>query len=548
MINQYSPPPSGLYPGASVWTYLRDSGGPSQEQSVDQQAQEVKAYCGWYSFALVKIFQDIARSGGSVIGRDEFISMIDLTDDKASRPKAILIWNFARFARDIDDFYFNKITLKRRGIILHSLTNPIPADDSGARFIEFGINWANEEKRRQTSRDVKRALQALVSKGFSPGAPPRGYTAVKVAIGEKRDGTPRIVSKWEPDPVLAELVKQAWQLRAQGKSYKEIGQATGGKLYTATNSWPTFFKNKGYLGIGKSGDLEVEDHHEPLITWELWEAVQKIHEAHPRQGKHGQLNHPRRVGNPTILSGLTFCIECGAMMTHSPGNRKHPWLHYICGQKDRHGAKSCNSRRVGAVNAEQQILTVVLNQVLTPDYLLDAIEETKKQLDSTAEIERQVKAITRKIEELKIAIRRNLDTIEKTGSAAAQDRLKEREAEQAQQQADLERLQLQLRTAQTEITSEAIDIILAAWRAQFDQLQESGNVRELKAWLLQFLSKIELGYNRAKIFYTYPVIDLLPRDVKYTNNVFDLQGVAKTWDKKFVMVEWSVKSGTSPND
>jgi hypothetical protein len=353
-------------------------------------------------------------------------------------------------------------------------------------------------------------LRSLVSKGYSPGIPPRGYIAVKVTIGEKRDGVPRIVSKWEPDPILSEYVKIAWQMRAQGKSYQEITEATQGKLYTGNNSWHSFFRNKAYLGIGKSGDLEVPDHHEPLITWDLWEAVQKV--FGPPREKKGRLNHPRRVGNPNIFSGFTYCMECGAMMTHSPGNKNKPWLHYICGTKDRHGVTACRSRRIGAVNAETRILASVLNQVLTVEYLSEAITETKKQMDSTSELKRQIKADKRKLEDLEIAIQRTLNTIEKTNSVAAQkslaQRLDLREAERIQTKSNLERLELQLMAAQTEITPEAMEIILAAWRAQFDQIQESGNVRELKAWLLQFVSRIELGYNRARIFYTYPMIDL----------------------------------------
>lgn len=508
MSNQYASPPPGLQAGARVWAYLRDSGGPSQDQSTDQQEQEVRAYCKRHGLVLVRIFRDVARSGGSTIGRAEFMSMIDLSEDPAGRPQALLIWNFARFARDYNDFVYYKATLTKRGILVHSLTDQIPLDDFAGRIVETVISLANEEKRRQTSRDVKRGLKSLVSKGFSPGVPPRGYMAIKVTIGEKRDGMPRVVSKWEPDPVLAELVKIAWQLRAQGKSYQEITRATHGQLYTGSNSWHSFFRNKAYLGIGKSGDLEVPDHHEPLTTWELWEAVQKLYDAHPLSGKKGQLNHPRRVGNPTILSGFTYCLECGAMMTHSPGNKKKPWVHYMCGRKDRHGPASCRSKRIGAVNAEQQILAAILGQVLTADYLSEAIAETKKQLDSTPELERQIKATRRDLESLDIAIQRNLNTIEKTGSPAAQDRLKQREAEKSQLQADLEKLSMQLATARAEITPQAIDIILAAWRAQFDRLQQSGNVRELKAWLLQFISRIELGYNRARIFYTYPMIAL----------------------------------------
>lgn len=137
------------------------------------------------------------------------------------------------------------------------------------------------------------------------------------------------------------------------------------------------------------------------------------------------------------------------------------------------------------------------------------IDETKKQLDSTAELERQIKAARRRLEELEIAIQRHLNTIEKFGSTAAQERLQQREVEKAQTQGELKRLDLQLATARTEITAEAIGVIIAAWRAQFDQLQKSGTLREIKAWLVQFVSRIELGYNRARIFYTYPMIDLL---------------------------------------
>src|SRR5262245_52125352 len=112
MQDSYSPPPPGLVAGARVWAYLRDSGGPSQEQSVEQQEREIIAYCKQYGLMLVRVFRDVARSGGSVIGRDEFMAMIDLSQDAAARPRAVLIWNFARFARDYNDSVYYKAKLK----------------------------------------------------------------------------------------------------------------------------------------------------------------------------------------------------------------------------------------------------------------------------------------------------------------------------------------------------------------------------------------------------------------------------------------------------
>jgi len=163
-----------------------------------------------------------------------------------------------------------------------------------------------------------------------------------------------------------------------------------------------------------------------------------------------------------------------------------------------------------------------VNQVLTPEYLAGVIAETKKHLDSTEEIQRQIQAEQRRLEDLEIAIERTLNTIERTGSQAAQDRLTQREAERAQVKGKIDQLTMELAAARLEITPEAMTIILAAWRDQLARLQETGSVRELKAWILQFVARVELGYNTAKIFYTYPLKDILS-----LQNAFPLRGGTK---------------------
>src|SRR5687767_3347815 len=116
MTNQYSPPPPGLPPGSHVWAYLRDSGGPRQGESIDQQEQEVKAYCNRYGLVLTRIFRDEARSGGSDVGRDEFMVMVDAITDKTLRPQGLIIWDFARFARNEIDSSYYKASIRKLGI------------------------------------------------------------------------------------------------------------------------------------------------------------------------------------------------------------------------------------------------------------------------------------------------------------------------------------------------------------------------------------------------------------------------------------------------
>ena len=76
----YYPPPKNLLTNSLVWAYYRDSGGESQEQSVSQQKTEIEAYCQRHGLILAHIFADVAKSGGSVVGRDSFLDMIDLSE------------------------------------------------------------------------------------------------------------------------------------------------------------------------------------------------------------------------------------------------------------------------------------------------------------------------------------------------------------------------------------------------------------------------------------------------------------------------------------
>jgi len=100
-----------------------------------------------------------------------------------------------------------------------------------------------------------------------------------------------------------------------------------------------------------------------------------------------------------------------------------------------------------------------------------------------------------------------LRTIEKTGNESAQVLLTQLGNEWRDIRATTERLRLQLKQSQIEITPEAIPYIVECWRDQFNSLQEAGTIREIKHFKMIFIKHIELGYNRDRIYYTYPVTD-----------------------------------------
>ncbi len=257
-----------------------------------------------------------------------------------------------------------------------------------------------------------------------------------MVIGEKRDHTARVVSKWVPDSELWDLVKLAWRMRAEGRSYGDIQKATCGKIFRAVNCWATFFRNKTYLGIQKFGDLEITDHHEPAITWQVWEAVQKLKGVYPRG-----LNHPRRIAYPSLLSGLAVCLECGATMIYHTSAPSDGWAYYICNKKDRqrHVENACKSRRVNEHRADKVILETVLNRILTPAFLEELIEETRQQMSDTSSLDLEINQKKTMLEGLDRGIQRLLDLVEvgdvNTGDAIA--RLNQRQAERARTESEI---------------------------------------------------------------------------------------------------------------
>ena len=501
-------PPSALKPGVTVWGYLRDSGGASQEKSVPQQEARIREWCKEHSLHLARIFADIGKSGGSVEGRENFLQMIDLTQDEKSRPAGIIVWNLARFSRDVDDADFFKSTLRRRGILIHSLTDAIP-EGQFSGVIEKLIDTANAEYRRQNSLAVKRSIQDLIKQGYMTGTPARGYRAAQEVNGKKRDGTERKVSRWIPDPELFDLVKIAWRLRAEGKSYNDIMRATDGKLYKSTTCFPSFFANKSYLGIGKWGQLEIENHHEAAIDTETWERVQAIQRLDPRAG----LRNPMRIAHPSMLSGLAYCGHCGAAMGHRSmkHHKKYKWPFYYCGDRERaKGFSSCKSKRISAKKVNALVLDAILNRILTPSYFNALLDETKKLYVDTETIDAQLSQKRLDLSYTERAIKNLLELVEAFGvNESAKERLRQKELEKLNLIQEIKDIETRKRLIKIEVTPEALALVFEQWRKQIIDADKNNDVAAVRALLAGFIDRVEIESPNVTIRYKYPIQSLI---------------------------------------
>ncbi len=498
-------PPSTLPAGARVWAYLRDSGGDSQEQSVGQQEREIVRYCDRHGLALARIFTDEARTGGTDRNRDLFTEMVDSTADPKARPVGLLVWSLSRFARNQTDAPYYRAILRKRGVVIHSLTEMLP-DDPTSIVIEAVYDFTNAEKLRQTSRDVKRALHELVSRGYAPGGvPPTGYIAVREVIGRKRDGTDRVVPRWVEDPERWAMGCEAWRAFDQGATYNDLQLATGGKFFSDRTMWSYFFRNRTYTGLFIYGGIEYPDHHPAMVDPATFERVQtRLKANQAKKHAQGDPNHPRRLHHPTLLSGLATCAHCGSAICYRPDPKRN-WEAYICGLKVRRNSAACPSRRVSARKADRAVLDGVINQVLDVNLLGGLMAEVESQLGDTDLLDREARRLDKDIAENKGRIANLMDYLKTFGSGAVRNELAKEESSLAELEVKRNELEHRRRAARLKVTPEAIVTVFDIWRGELAQARADGDVVRSQRLLRHFVSEVKLEYNRATVEFSFPI-------------------------------------------
>jgi site-specific DNA recombinase len=416
--------------GSSIVAYLRDSGGESQDLSICQQESAIQEWAFRNGLTITKIFKDEAKPGSSLIGREDFSKMIHYLR-AAKQPEAgLVIWNYQRFSRSLDDSQFYRADIRRHGYLFYSLNDSIPEGPIGKLF-EAIIDWKNEQFLSDLSLDVKRGLAHLVTAyGAVPGNPPAGFMREPIDVGKRRDGSPHIVHRWVPNPAAWEACKIAWQMRARRATLHQIHAAT--HLYPAINSYNTFFKNRLYLGELHYAGITITGYCEALIDQNTWDAVQSITVHRSTQSNP---DHPRRANSTYLLSGLVHCALCGSAMvghTISFKAKEQVYEYYQCSAG--HRRHDCTAEQIPRQMLETVVMATIAGEIINPA----TIATHQTELDRTAESEATLIAAERAETNKRLAhTRRRLanvvETIAELGkSPALTEKLRALEAEQTE--------------------------------------------------------------------------------------------------------------------
>ncbi len=486
--------------GVKAVLYARVSSERQAEKdlSIPAQLKALRQYADKQGCRVVQQFVDEAQSARTA-DRPEFQKMMVLARQKVPPFTVILVWKLSRFARNREDSILYKSMLRKHGVQIVSINEPI--DDSPAgRMLEGMIEVVDEFYSANLASDTIRGLNENASRGFlNGGCAPYGYRRVKVRV----DGQEK--ARLEVDPVQAPVAKRIFKMCLDGMGVKEIAKklnAEGCKTragqpwtntvvhYMLTNETYTgalifnryrYFKPSG----GKPQKLHrIENTHPALVTREEFARVGKLlHARSPR------MTHPRTIGSEYLLSGLLFCGTCGAKMigTTAKGGR---FTYYGCQSYLKRGRAACNAGLMGQRFLEDRIIENLREEVLTDKNLSDLVRMVNEERglarrssrQRVTEVETQVKTLQGRLERLYLALESGHVGLADIGPRikalreqveAAEDRRAGIEAEEA----------APVRLDSPDVRRQVGDM---------RRLLDDGTIMERKAWLRTWVKRVEV--------------------------------------------------------
>ncbi|MFR7604479.1 MAG: recombinase family protein [Oscillospiraceae bacterium] len=292
------------------------------------------------NWELYAIFADEGISGTNTKKRKEFNRMIECA--KNGDFDLIITKEISRFARNTLDSIFYTRDLKKHGVGVIFLNDNINTLDGDAELRLAIMSSIAQEESRKTSERVKWGQKRQMEQGVVFGRSMLGYDVKdgKMTINEEGakivrlifhkfvdegKGTHVIARELREEGIEPMRVKE-WQntviLRVI-RNEKYCGDLVQKKTFT-----PDFLSHEKKYNRGQEEFVIIKDHHEPIISRELFDKANRILDA-KSLSQEGKAKHSNRYP----FSGKIKCGRCGASYvarykTRKDGSRYKAWRCY----------------------------------------------------------------------------------------------------------------------------------------------------------------------------------------------------------------------------
>lgn len=289
---------------------------------------------------LYAIFADEGISGTNTKKRKEFNRMIECA--KNGDFDLIITKEISRFARNTLDSIFYTRDLKKHGVGVIFLNDNINTLDGDAELRLAIMSSIAQEESRKTSERVKWGQKRQMEQGVVFGRSMLGYDVKdgKITINEEGAKIVRLifhkfVDEGKGTHVIARELREEGILPCRVKEWQNTvilrvirNEKYCGDLVQKKTFTPDFLSHEKKYNRGQEEFVIIKDHHEPIISRELFDKANRILDA-KSLSQEGKAKHSNRYP----FSGKIKCGRCGASYvarykTRKDGSRYKAWRCY----------------------------------------------------------------------------------------------------------------------------------------------------------------------------------------------------------------------------
>ncbi len=425
-------------------------------------------------------------------------------------------WKLSRFARNREDSIIYKRLLRKHGVDVISINEPI--DDSPAgQMLEGMIEVMDEFYSTNLSKNTMRGMKENASRGYHNGGNvPVGYKTKKTS--NERSAKSILIL----DTTFSPIARRIFTMYIDGLGAKEIAKILNNEgiltnkgkrwgkgsiyyilqneIYTGTLVWnksPKHLISRGSTAPTHD-TIRVEDNHPAIIGQDDFATVQRLlNERAP------EIVHPRTVNSPYLLSGLLYCGKCQSRMTCTAA-KSSKFFYYTCNKYSKEGKSACSAGPVPKDKLEAFVIERIRENILTEDNLAELVKLTNEEINkSRDQYDEQISIVDGQLNEQRLRLGRLYDSLE-TGKLDIDDiapRIKEIKS-------NVDALDLQKEELERKTEAQVSLLPAHAVRSYVDDLRGLLSVSEIteqKAFLRSFVKRIEVDWPKITIEYTIPI-------------------------------------------
>ena len=500
----------------------RDDELQGDSNSIVNQKAILSKYAKENHFSNTAFFVDDGYSGAN-FDRPSWTELVEKIEN--GEVATLIVKDMSRLGRDyLRVGLYTDVLFPEKGVRFIAISNGVDTKHKNNEMLVIIKNVMNDLYARDTSSKIKAVKQSTFKSGK--------YVGCYAPLGYKKSEADKHIL--EIDPVTAPVVKHIFDMRLQGDSFRKIAAQLNAEnvptpmdfYYMAkgtpkpanrSKAWGAeavrlILRNEVYLGHmvqNKTGTvsyknhkqvdkpqsewIKVENTHEPIISQEIWDAVQKM-DNHPSRGRTA------KCGEIPLFSGLLRCMDCGAsfrfIRDYRTKRKPSSYKAYACNRYMSGGKDACTAHVINQKALIAVVLTDIRSKAILAQRNREALKERILAMKKTSNEEK-----TSLLKTELTAIDKRLAELEKLIQAAYEDKVMGRIPEsvcinllnkyEAERSEKLEcKKEISAKLAASEESEKSVDDWL-------DMIQDYAQLEELdRATIVRLIQKIEIGEKR----------------------------------------------------